>query len=258
MQSTVYSPQNPVETPLNSSRLTVVTPGRIGYEEARQIQEAARDRLLAGSGTPTLFLLEHPPTVTLGSLTPTEDLLQPEEAFSSQGITLVRSNRGGLATYHGPGQFVGYPVLNLVDLAGTRESGSPSIRGYLRDLEEFLIRLLGRLGVTAHRQEGAPGAWVETRKIASVGVAIRRWVTMHGFALNVNPDLAMFETIRPCGFDAGRMTSVEREGGWIPGQAELEQLAIEEFASTFGFQGDIRRQGGTRRQGEIRRQGDIR
>ncbi|HET6384752.1 MAG TPA: lipoyl(octanoyl) transferase LipB [Armatimonadota bacterium] len=213
--------------------------GVVGYEAALAIQEQIRDRLLRSEGNPTLLLLTHPPTITLGRLSVPEDLIVDEGRIREEGIAVVRANRGGRATYHGPGQLLGYPILDLQRLTEPRSDGGgsagPSVRKYLRDLEECLIRALRRLGLEGRRMEGATGVWIEDRKIASIGVAVRRWVTLHGFALNVDLDLDAFSVIRPCGFPASVMTSIRKEGGRVPPWIELEQIVSVEFARVFGL-----------------------
>jgi len=227
--------------------------GVVEYPAARQIQEEHRDRILRAEEGAALFLLQHPPTVTLGSVTDSSDLLVSEEQFGLQGVELFRTNRGGKATYHGPGQLVGYPVIDLGKLAGpfistgagrashgeTSErvspTAGPSVHEYLRGLEECLIILLRRVGLVGVRHAGETGVWIQDRKIASIGVAVRRWVTTHGFALNVDMDLNAFRTIRPCGFDPSIMTCIQSEGGTVPPWIDLERTAASEFARLFGF-----------------------
>jgi lipoate-protein ligase B len=216
------------------SSLQVFPAGIISYDAALALQEAHRDRIFQGKAGPALFLLQHPPTITIGSVTQPGDLLLPDDQLSARGISVARIRRGGRATYHGPGQLVGYPVLDLQTIPGVDPRG-PSLRQYLRDLEEVLIRLLKRLGVQASRVEGETGVWVQNRKIASIGVSVRRWVTCHGFALNVDLNLADFQVIRPCGFDAMVMTSVAHEGGHLPPWPSLLALAARCFAEVFDF-----------------------
>lgn len=216
--------------------LRIEKPGILDYNTALARQQYHRDRLLNGDGPQCLMLLQHPPTITAGSLTEPGDLLLDPGQYRGRGIAVITTNRGGRATYHGPGQLIGYPILDLRALAGDGGAGGLSVRAYLRSLEEVLIRVLAGLGIVANRREGAAGVWVQDRKIVSVGVAVRRWVTTHGFALNVDPDLAPFETIRPCGFDPGVMTSIGREGGNSPPMTELEDQVGAAFAEQFGLE----------------------
>lgn len=205
-------------------QLEVGLPGRLEYQRAVAWQEALVDRRLAG-GPDTLLLLEHPPVYTLGRGADVQHL----RAAAGGEVPVVRVHRGGQVTYHGPGQLVGYPILGLRALR-------PDVRWYLRTLEEVLILALGDLGIVAGRREGFTGVWVGGRKIASIGVALRRWVSWHGFALNVGPDLRGFEAITPCGIAGVEMTSVAREGGPAEVGAVIPPVR-ERFVSVFGFAG---------------------
>lgn len=177
--------------------------GRVAYQEALARQEElVREKIADPSRADELWLLEHEPVYTIGR-TPDQSSLRDPAALSHP---LVRINRGGQATYHGPGQLVGYPIVDL------RTRGQ-DLHVYLRGLEEALIDGLAAMGVAAQRREGLTGVWVADRKIASIGVGVRRWVAMHGFALNVTGDLAPFQEITPCGIAGVEMTSVEREAG---------------------------------------------
>jgi lipoate-protein ligase B len=204
--------------------LEVGRAGLVDYDEALVWQESLRDRVLAG-GPDALLLLEHPAVYTLGR--------GADPAFlgvAAQGaVPVVRTTRGGQVTYHGPGQIVGYPMLDL-------RRHRPDVRWYVSALEEVMIGALARVGIAGDRRRGAPGVWVGARKIASVGIAIRRWCTWHGFALNVGGDLAPFRAITPCGLAGVEMTSVEREGG--PADTERATEAVLAcFLSTFGYAG---------------------
>ena len=175
--------------------------GRIGYEEGIRLQESLVRERIAGEVRDTLLLLEHDPVYTMGR--------SRDESSLGEEINLPhpvhRTNRGGQATYHGPGQLVGYPVLDL-SLFGR------DLHAYLRFQEEVLIIFLGRHGVTGGRIEGKTGVWVGDRKIASLGVGVRKWISMHGFAINVCGDLSAFNHITPCGLSGVEMTSLEAEG----------------------------------------------
>jgi len=175
--------------------------GRITYDEGLGLQESLVSGKVAGDPVNHLLLLEHEPVYTMGR-TRDESSLREETRLPHP---VHRTNRGGQATYHGPGQLVGYPVL---DLAGFDRD----LHAYLRFLEEVLITLLGRYGVSGGRIEGKTGVWVGDRKIASLGVGVRKWISMHGFAINICGDLSPFEHITPCGLPGVRMTSLEAEG----------------------------------------------
>lgn len=185
--------------------------GRISYEEALAFQEQLVSQIAAGTAAEQLLLLEHEPVYTIGR-TPDRSSLRDPAALPAP---VVQINRGGQATYHGPGQLVGYPILDL------RNYGQ-DLHRYLRTLEQVLIELLGQFGVSAQRREGLTGVWVAERKIASIGVGVRRWISMHGFALNVCGDLSPFQQITPCGITGVEMTSVEKEA--------LQNVTVEEVA----------------------------
>lgn len=199
--------------------------GRIGYEAALAQQEA---RVLEKIGAPEapdqFLLLEHEPVYTIGR-TPDQSSLRLAEALPHP---VVKINRGGQATYHGPGQLVGYPILDL------RTRGQ-DLHAYLRSLEEVIILSLQHLEIPAERQEALTGVWVRGRKIASIGVGVRRWISMHGFALNVARDLTPFQHITPCGIAGVEMTSVEIERGEPLGVEEMGQIVVEKFRDVFGY-----------------------
>ena len=205
-----------------SVELRVARCGRVPYEIALAWQEALVARRLDG-GPDALLVLEHPPVYTLGRGADARFL----GAAAEGDIPVVRVGRGGQVTYHGPGQLVGYPILGLRDLR-------PDVRWYVRGLEEVLIGALADLGIAAERRPGLTGVWVGQRKIGSIGVAIRRWVTWHGFALNVALDVSGFAAITPCGIDGVVMTSVAREGG--PSDlGTVAGLVVRRFVRQFGY-----------------------
>lgn len=190
-----------------------------GYAETLALQEDLVARRARGEIEDTLLLVEHPPVVTLGRRARREDVGDP-------GVPLFEVARGGEATYHGPGQVVGYPILRL-DVVRT------SLRRFLRDLEETLIRALGDFGIAGDRREGLTGVWVGERKIASIGVAVRRWVSYHGFALNVKPQSAAFDRIRPCGLDPKVYTSMAAEAGRECCMEAVKASVTARFAEVF-------------------------
>ncbi|MCS6914748.1 MAG: lipoyl(octanoyl) transferase LipB [Myxococcales bacterium] len=201
--------------------------GLIAYTEAWQLQHELVGRRLRGEVSDLLLTCEHPDVITVG---------RRQEARSSileARFPVVEVERGGGATYHGPGQLVGYPIL----LLGEQER---DLHRYLRRLEEGLIALCGRCGVPASRRTGLTGVWTADgqRKLASLGVAVRRWVTFHGFALNVTTDLGRFAALTPCGLDARVMTSLAGEGGRLQGRtptvADLLQPAAECLGAALG------------------------
>lgn len=187
-------------------RITVHRLGRVDYAEAHALQEKIQRARVRGAVGDTLLLLEHPPVITLGRGAKPANILLSREALEARGFTVHAIGRGGDVTYHGPGQLVGYPIL---DLAPDRKD----VRRYVGDLEELMIRLAGTYGLRAGRVEKLNGAWVGERKIGAVGVRISRWVTMHGFAFNVTTDLDHFGVIVPCGIADRGVTSLARELG---------------------------------------------
>lgn len=205
--------------------------GRIAYGRALAIQEhlqAARSR---GEIPDTLLLLEHDPVITIGRATKAHHLRARPELFAARGIELFEIGRGGSVTYHGPGQLVGYPIL---DLSPDRRD----VRRYVGDLEEIMIRVCGHWGLRVERIAGLNGAWLRDaelgdRKIGAVGVRISRWVTMHGFALNVNLDLSPFSLIVPCGIADKGVTSLARELGRPVSMEEVLDACERSVAEVF-------------------------
>ena len=187
------------------SALRVVDLGLRDYAEALSFQrDLAAARLAGRVAEDVLVLVEHPPVITLGRSSKAAHLLASPEALAARGVALHEVERGGDVTFHGPGQLVGYPI---VDLTGHRQD----LHWYLRQVEEVLIRAVGTLGIPADRTPGKTGVWTGGRKLASIGVHARQWVTWHGFALNVTTDLRYFDLMVPCGIADVTMTSVERE-----------------------------------------------
>jgi lipoyl(octanoyl) transferase len=179
-----------------------------------------------------LLLVEHPHVYTLGKSGHMENVLIGEQTMEEKGIQFFRINRGGDITYHGPGQLVGYPILDL-------EKFYTDIGKYLRNLEEVAIRLLADYGIVANRSAGETGVWIEpdvkgsARKIMAIGVRCSRWITMHGFALNVNTDLSYFGNIVPCGIQDKQVTSMERELGRAVSMEEIKEKWKTRFAEVF-------------------------
>jgi lipoyl(octanoyl) transferase len=202
--------------------------GRVPYGEAVALQHAVRDALKKGEGPEQLLLLEHPPVYTLGRNASAADILAPPDWLASRGIEIAECDRGGQVTYHGPGQLVGYPVVNL-------SPDRRDVRRYVRDLQEVLIRTLADYGVSAEVREGQAfvGVWAGEDKIASIGVHLSRWITTHGFALNVTTDLSDFAGIIPCGLPGIGMTSIERRTGRAPSLAEVAAVCAGHFGRIF-------------------------
>ncbi|MDQ0188418.1 lipoyl(octanoyl) transferase LipB [Alicyclobacillus cycloheptanicus] len=189
-----------------------VSLGRLAYDDALAAQQAQSEKLLAGSGDEqTVYAVEHPPTITIGRGGSRDHIVAPPSELERIDMTVREVDRGGDVTYHGPGQFVLYPILHL-------EPWGNDIGRYVRMLEECAIRVLAEVGITADRMEGFPGVWVGNNKICAIGVRARRrpsgeFVTSHGIALNVTTDLSHFQTIIPCGLADKGVTSVAQELG---------------------------------------------
>lgn len=194
--------------------------GRVDYDEAQALQKWCVAERQAGRIPDTLLLLEHPPTYTIGRSGGEQHLLVSEAEIVAAGGSVHRVDRGGDITYHGPGQLVGYPILDLND--HYRDA-----HRYLRELEEVLIRLVAEHGLTGGRIEGLSGVWLKDEKVAALGVHLSRWVTSHGFALNVTTDLKDFDRIVPCGIRDHGVTSLERVlGRALPLEAVAERAAF--------------------------------
>lgn len=197
--------------------------GRKPYDEVLELQRLLVEERRYGAAPDTLILCEHDEVITLGRrLAARDNILVADPA-----VPIVEIERGGDATYHGPGQLVAYPILQL------RED-ERDLHKYLRNLEQALIDGLAELGLAASRREGWTGAWVGDRKIASIGIAVRRWVTLHGLALNVATDLSRFALLRPCGLDAAVMTSVSRELGRNVSVEEVNPIVQRHLGRIFG------------------------
>ena len=201
-------------------------PGLVPYAEGLRLLDERRAAVERGDAPNTLYLLQHPPTITLGRSAHRENLLRTPEELAGLGIAVCSSNRGGDVTYHGPGQLIAYPVLDL-------RHWRTSIRWYLRALEEVLIRQLARYGLDAARLEGYTGVWVGDAKVAAIGIALHNWVTGHGVALNVAPDMTHFEVIVPCGIVDKSITSLERLLGRAPAMDQVMDDFTLEFLARF-------------------------
>lgn len=199
--------------------------GRVDYAAAWAAQRELFLARLEGEQPDSLMLLEHPPTYTLGRRAVQDDLVYGESERAARGIALYEVDRGGRATYHGPGQLVGYPIMEL----GERYD----VVAYLRKLEDVLIRTAGEFGVAAERDPEHTGVWVGKNKIGAIGVKITRGITMHGFAFNVATDLSMFAGIVPCGIQDRWVTSVEAETGNRHPVKEVGEVAAKYLAAAF-------------------------
>jgi lipoyl(octanoyl) transferase len=186
-------------------KLDIIKPGIIDYKTAYEIQKNIRDDVISKKRNDTLILLQHNPVITLGTRGKTENLLVDKKSLQKEGIEVIRTDRGGDITYHGPGQIVGYPILDL-------NKHKKDIRLYVQKLENIFIKLLSDLyKIDAHMEDGKyAGVWIGKEKITAVGISVRKWVTMHGFAFNIKTNLNHFSYINPCGLDGRSVTSLEK------------------------------------------------
>jgi lipoyl(octanoyl) transferase len=203
--------------------------GVVEYEEALALQQRLVEDRKAGRISDQLLLLEHPAVITLGvrARSDRSHVIATPEALSARGVGVFETGRGGDVTYHGPGQLVGYPIIDL-------RPDRCDVHRYVRDLEEVLIRAVAAFGISATRIPGLTGIWVGDAKLAAIGVRISRWVTSHGFALNVNTQLSDFELIVPCGISDKSVTSMERLLGRSLAMGEVEDAVIAAFGPVFG------------------------
>ena len=216
------------QTSIAKGEARVLDLGLVDYLSALDFQINLRDRRIAGEIPDTIILLEHPPVITLGRSGNMENVLVSESELSNRGIQLFHTNRGGDVTYHGPGQIVGYPILDL-----TRHG--TDLRKHVGKLEEVLIQALDTLAVKSNRREKDTGVWVGENKIASIGIHVKRWVTMHGFALNVAPDMEHLSLIHHCGIKDAPMTSVEGILGRPVPRADVICALKMAFGLVFGL-----------------------
>ncbi|MDF1839136.1 MAG: lipoyl(octanoyl) transferase LipB [Planctomycetota bacterium] len=195
--------------------------GRRPYDEVHDLQQRCLKARIEGRIGDTLLLVEHDPIVTMGRKS-------DPDAADGVAVPVLAVERGGEATYHGPGQLVAYPIMLL-------EEGERDLHKYLRSLEQVVMNVLASHGIQGRREEGKTGVWIADQKVASIGVAVRRWVTWHGIALNVNTDLGAFHTFRPCGLEPNVMT---RMADHLEREVNLEQVAVDfvtRFVGQFGY-----------------------
>ena len=211
---------------MNARKLLVQQLGRVDYESALAIQKRTELAVKTGVQPDTLLLLEHPHTLTIGRRGDSSSVLLDEEQLKARNVTLFETNRGGKVTYHGLSQVVGYPIINL---SPDRED----VHRYVRDLEEVLIRTVSDFGIHAFRIEGLTGVHTDRGKVAAIGVHIARWVTTHGFALNVNTDLSYFNLIIAC--EGEPVTSMEELLGNEIDLSAVEDRLIINFSEVFSY-----------------------
>lgn len=202
---------------------------RISYSDALTMQHALHDQCVAGDIPGVLILLEHDPVITMGvKQTSRSNVLVSPQLLKANGVELVATDRGGDVTYHGPGQLVGYPIVRVREFSG-------DVHSYLRSLEQSIIDTLAEFGLEGHRN-GLAGVWVGDKKVCSIGMAVRKWVTYHGFALNVDPNLAHFGLINPCGLQSEQITSMARLLGKAPDMRDVRHVYARAFSRIFNVE----------------------
>ena len=207
----------------SAPELRVVDLGELAYPEAYAEQQRLVEAVASGAEPDTVLLVEHPHVITLG-----RSREAPANVLASGEVAVVQTERGGDVTYHGPGQLVAYPIVAL-------RNGERDLHAFMRRLEDAVIATLGRAGIEAARSPGNTGVWLSGRKLASIGIACRRWVTWHGLALNVSTDLGYFQRINPCGFEAGVMTSMRAElGEQTPEMAQCKDWLADALCDSLG------------------------
>ncbi|MFB0527930.1 MAG: lipoyl(octanoyl) transferase LipB [bacterium] len=210
-------------------KFKVLDIGLVNYEKAYYLQKRLHEFRRQGRIDDILILLEHEPVVTMGRRGKRDNILVSDELLESKGIRVFEIDRGGDVTLHCPGQLVGYPIIDL-------KIHGKNIHKYLRNLEEVIIRSLKVYGIDGQRIENHTGVWVGGRKIASIGIGIKGWVTFHGFSLNINSDMSYFSLIRPCGFESRMVTSVSEILGSAVEAKNFRHRLIKQFAEVFSME----------------------
>jgi lipoyl(octanoyl) transferase len=204
--------------------------GTVGYQEALDLQARLVEERRSGAVPDLLLLLQHPPVITLGVKTRHNrtNIVASDAQLAEAGVGIFESGRGGDVTYHGPGQLVGYPILDL-------NPDRRDVHRYVRDVEQALIEAVATFGIAAERVPGLTGIWVGNEKLAAIGVRISRWITSHGFALNVSTDLSHFDLIVPCGIQGRGVTSMHQLIGKPVEMADVEAAVSDAFSQVFAF-----------------------
>jgi len=208
--------------------LHVVRLGRCGYQEALSVQKKYHQLRMEGEVPDTLILVEHPPVITVGRFSTGANVVASREFLADRGIEVIQTTRGGDVTYHGPGQLVGYPIFHLKELG-------LGVKAYIQTLEEVFTRYLDEsCGIRAEAGEGQIGVWIENRKITAIGVYVSHFVSMHGFAFNINTDLSHFSYIIPCGITDKEVTSLEKERGEKQDFDAVTEGVVDTLSRVFG------------------------
>jgi len=213
---------------VNNKILSYADLGFIDYKEAWDLQYKIHSSRVRGNVKDHFLLLEHPNTYTLGKTADKSNLIENEEYLKEKNISVYDIDRGGDITYHGPGQIVGYPIINLNDW-------KQDTHKYLRALEEIIIRVCLEFGLIGKRDPEYTGVWIEDRKIAAIGIKVSRWVTMHGFAFNINTDLSLFNGIIPCGISDKAVTSLSKEINKTVEIDFIKSLILKHFIEVFEY-----------------------
>jgi len=202
--------------------------GLIDFQQAWDLQKKLFTQRIENKINDTLILLEHPHTFTLGKVADKKNLIWNENQLQENEVKVFEIDRGGDITYHGPGQIVGYAILDL-------KSWYQDTHKYLRALEEVIINVLKDFSIVSARKEGLTGVWIDDRKVCAIGIKISRWITMHGFAFNVNTDLNLFNGIIPCGISDKDVTSLEKELGGKQNLNEVKERIVRSFMEVFNY-----------------------
>ena len=200
----------------------------VGFAEASHLQSELIELRLAGRIPDVILFLQHPPVLTIGAFGGEQNVIISQDALKREGISIAHTDRGGDITYHGPGQLVGYPILDL-------KIRGRDVHQYVHDLEEVVIRTLGDYSINAHRDPDYPGIWVGQEKICALGIRVVHWVTKHGFALNISNDLTPFSYINPCGITDRGTTSMQKVLGQKPKIGEVTNSIMRHFSAVFGI-----------------------
>ncbi len=200
--------------------------GEMEYGKAYEIQQRLHHERVNNKISDSLILLEHPPTLTIGKSGNPENILVPRKRLAEEGIAVFNTGRGGDVTYHGPGQLVGYPIIDL-------SKRGKDVHLYVYELEEVLLQTLKDFSIAAVRDDSHPGVWMDNKEIAAIGLSVKKWVTLHGFALNVNPDLDHFSYINPCGFSERKATSISQILGHEVAMDVLTNHLLKKFSEVF-------------------------